>query len=136
MTCCGVSVPFFSGCHCAAISETGWPDHSLQRALFDRNILGIHYHSALGRISQPAAMSFLTNPHTLRRLPKETLYGVQFTFFVGCHCAAISGNSVARSFSFGITIRLAQTGHPLPTTRDLTDAFHSCPRLHTHQTAL
>ena len=45
-------------------------------------------HSGVYR-SLPA-MSFLTNPHTLRRLPKETLYGVQFTFFVGCHCAAIS----------------------------------------------
>ena len=40
--------------------------------------------------------------------------GVSAPFFVGCHSAASSGYSVARSLKPGSTARLAQKGQPFP----------------------
>ena len=63
-------------------------------------------------------------------------WGVNVPFLSASHWAAIFGNRLARSFSPGSTTLLAHTGHPAPPARENTDARHSWPFSHRHQTFL
>ena len=62
--------------------------------------------------------------------------GVKFPFFVGCHCLAMFGKTVAKSVSPTTGSRPEQYGQPFPCCRSFMIAFHSCPLSHRHQTFL
>ena len=73
--------------------------------------------------------------HTRLLLPAVTMSGVNAPFSVGCHSAASSGESVARSFSPASTVRPAQTGHrQFALVRVETEVCQACPLPHCHQT--
>jgi hypothetical protein len=70
-------------------------------------------------------------------LPGEIDSGKTFSFLVGCHSAATSGNLAFRSLKPGSNDLLEQYGQPDPMlVRPLIDDFHSWPHLPSHQTAL
>ncbi len=61
-------------------------------------------------------------------LPAVTRSGVRSALRVGCHCAATSGERVARSLYPASTVRPVRTGQPDPLEVRLpTCASHSCP---------
>lgn len=69
--------------------------------------------------------------HAVLRLPAVTCSRVRVPFRVGCHWAAISGASVAKSLKSGRALCPAQTGQPAPPqARAATDACQTWPFSH------
>src|SRR5690606_18848220 len=111
-TSCGVSLPFFCGCHWAAISGatvareflelTRRPEQNGHAVPVDALCLIVVDHSCSG----PSGHFH----HTVHFSDARTISGRSLPFLVGCHCAAISGATAASELVFDV-LSPQQNGH-------------------------
>mgnify|MGYP000163994202 CR=1 FL=1 len=106
----GVRLPFRVGCHWAAssgrrVARSFSPSASLRLAQ-----TGQPQPFTLVFTSACHSWPFSQRHHTFRWLPGSTSLGVSAPFLVGCHWAASSGHSVAKSVSPGHAMTPLQKG--------------------------
>ena len=131
----GVRLPFRVGCHWAAssgrrVARSFSPSASLRLAQ-----TGQPQPFTLVFTSACHSWPFSQRHHTFRWLPGSTSLGVSAPFLVGCHWAASSGHSVAKSVSPGHAMTPLQKGQPVWLLVLLvTSACHSWPFPQRHHT--
>ena len=121
LTASGVSAPFFFRSHCSASCGC-----SEARSLNPgRTFCPAQNGQPAFDVTRLAALACQLCPfghlhQTFRCAPGMTCVGSSGEFFSVSQSESRSGNFAAREFSFGRTVRPAQTGQPVPRVRILT----------------